>query len=84
LTEVEYGRLFPLITWKEADCFSDYFFDTAAFGFRKGSSALFIRERGEAYTLTMVVDKEVNISFLALRKKNTKQSSVLSKSFTTS
>lgn len=59
ITEAEYGELFLLTDdGADAECYTDYYFDTGAFLFRQNNASMSIREFGENYTMTMTVYKK--------------------------
>jgi len=59
ITDAEYDALFLLTDDDaEAECYTDYYFDTEAFLFKQGNVTMCIRECGDTYTMTMTVAKK--------------------------
>ena len=59
ITDAEYDALFLLTDDDaEAECYTDYYFDTGAFLFKQGNATMSIREYGDTYTMIMTVAKK--------------------------
>lgn len=61
ITDAEYDALFLLTDdGIQAECFTDYYFDTGAFLFKQAGASIFIREHSDNYTLIMTVARKAD------------------------